>query len=196
VLNLYDTEQGIYQSLINENRDVFCMHFDLDNPKYPKDLVKSSFDREVRYLKKLSNYSWAPEVITIDENNLEIFFRWYDNDCRKRIPINFKDQLLQILIDLDYEKIYKPSFYPKYFYVDDLDHIRCFNFYTASDYNEQPINIEFYKPILNSDRLSLIEKISDAGKLDIGILMKYAFNEYIQWPQNPLPEIYKKVYDR
>jgi hypothetical protein len=196
MLILYDTEQGIYRSLVNADHDVFCMHFDLTNPKYPISLIESSFQREVRYLKKLSKYSWAPELIEINFDTRQIFFKWYGNDCRKKLTENYKDQLLKILIDLHQEKIYKPSFYPKYCYVDDNNNIRCFNFYTASDYSEQPIDIDFYKPILNDDRLELIKKISQNGKLDMGTLMKYAFTEYIDWPDNPLPEIYKKVYDR
>ena len=195
VLTLYNTEQGIYQSLVNENHDIFCMHFDIDNPKYPRDLIESSFQREIRYLKRLSKYHWSPEVIDVDNKKYKIFFKWYDNDCRNTITPNYKDQLLEIAEDLHKEEIYKPSFYPKYFYIDNKNNMHCFSFYTASDYKEQPIDMEFYKPILNPDRLSLVEKICVDGKLNISVLMKYAFKEYIHWPENPLPEIYKKIYE-
>jgi hypothetical protein len=47
---------------------------------------------------------------------------------------------------------------------------------------------------LNEDRLRLLEELSIDGKLDMAILVKHAFNNYIQWPGNILPEIYNKVY--
>jgi hypothetical protein len=193
MFKLYNTEQGIYQSLVNETADIFCMFFDVSNKKYPIDLIQSSFDREVKYLYKLKKYKWCPEVIEIKEN--KIYLKWYNNDCRHQLPQNFEDQLLQIALDLHKEKIYKPSFYPKYFYVDNNDIMRCFNFYTACNYNEQPIDVNFYKPIFNEDRLKLINQISVDNKLDVKILIKHAFNDYIKWPNDVLPKIYKKVYD-
>jgi hypothetical protein len=170
------------------------MDFNPEGNWYPEDLINSSFSREVRYLERLQKYSWSPEIVTMDKITRRIVFRWYGNTCEDIIPDDYVSQLESIVIDLDREGIYKPSFYPKYFYVDSRNKIHAFNFYSASDYSEQPISIDFYKPILNSDRLDLIEKISTDGKLDMRILMKYAFNDYIKWPGNILPKIYEKVY--
>jgi hypothetical protein len=48
--------------------------------------------------------------------------------------------------------------------------------------------------MLNKDRLEMIEQIANDGKLDIALLMKRAFTEYIKWPDDVLPDIYKQVY--
>jgi hypothetical protein len=48
--------------------------------------------------------------------------------------------------------------------------------------------------MLNQDRLEMIEQLATDGKLDIAILMKKAFTEYIKWPDNVLPKIYEQVY--
>ena len=54
--------------------------------------------------------------------------------------------------------------------------------------------MDFYKPILNEDRLRLVEQLSVDGNLDMKLLVERAFNDYIKWPGDPLPTIYKKVY--
>ncbi len=189
-----DTNHGIYQSLVTVDETNFCMDFNPRDSKYPEDLIQSSFDREVRYLDRLQKYSWAPEVLKIDFQKRKILFKWYGNTCENNLPQNYVEQLENIARNLHNEQIYKPSFYLKYFYVDDQEIIHTFNFYSASDYSEQPINIDFYKPILNDDRLKLIESIAIEGKLDMKLLVERAFKDYIKWPGDPLPEIYKKIY--
>lgn len=189
-----NTTHGIYQSLVTEDQTSFCMDFNPSDPKYPEDLIQSSFDREVRYLIRLQKYSWAPEILEIDFQKRRIVFKWYGSTCENDLPWNYEEQLEKIARDLHQEKIYKPSFYPKYFFIDDKENIRAFNFYSASDYSEQPIHIDFYKPILNEDRLRLIESIAVDNKLDMKILLERAFNDYIKWPGDPLPKIYKKIY--
>ena len=54
--------------------------------------------------------------------------------------------------------------------------------------------MEFYKSILNDDRLELVNKLAIDGKLDMGILIEHAFNDYIEWPDNALKEIFNNVY--
>lgn len=189
-----DTTHGIYQSLVTVDETNFCMDFNPRDSKYPEDLIQSSFDREVRYLVRLQHYSWAPEVLEIDFQKRKIIFKWYGNTCEQKLPDNYINQLETIAKDLHKEQIHKPSFYPKYFYTDDKNIIHSFNFYTASDYIEQPIYWNFYKPILNDDRLHLIEQLSKDNRLDMKLLVEKAFKDYIKWPGDPLPEIYKKIY--
>jgi hypothetical protein len=185
-------DQGIFTLEIDG--DIATINFNTANPKYSSELVKSSFDRERRNLLRLIGYRWAPEVIEINPYTMRISFKWYHNTCENTLPSDWKEQLEQITIDLHQEKLYKPNFYPKCFYVDNTGIIHAFVFYSTSEYAEQPIGIDFYKPILNDDRLELINKLATDGKLDMRILIKHAFNDYIKWPDNALSKIYKKVY--
>jgi len=191
-MQLFGTEHGIHYSFVESN--TFCMDFNPNNPKYSEKLVQSCFDREVMYLTRISYYSWSPEDVVVDYYNRKIYFKWYNNTCETKLPADWKIQLETIARDLHHIRVYKPSFYPKYFYVDDKDRLHAFTFYSASDYAEQPIDIEFYKPILNEDRLKIVEQLSIDGKLDMKLLVERAFNSYIIWPENALPDIYKGVY--
>ena len=185
-------DQGIFTLEINGN--IATMNFNTVNPKYSTELVKSSFDRECRNLLRLIKYKWAPEIVEINSHTLCISFKWYHNTCENTLPVDWKIQLEKIASDLNTEQLYKPNFYPKCFYVDDTGTMHSFVFYSTSDYAEQPINMEFYKSILNDDRLELVNKLAIDGKLDMGILIEHAFNDYIEWPDNALKEIFNNVY--
>jgi hypothetical protein len=185
-------DHGIF--ILEINGGVATMNFNTNNSKYPQELIDSSFDRERRNLLKIIAYEWAPEITEINPSKKCISFKWYDNTCEDMIPEYWKEQLEGIAQDLHFEHLYKPNFYPKCFYTDNQGYLHAYIFYSTSTYEEQPINIDFYKPILNDDRLELVNKLATDGKLDMKILIEQAFNNYILWPDNALSDIYKKVY--
>lgn len=172
------------------------MDFNPEGDRYPQALVDEVYDRECRYLLQVAKYSWSPEAVNFDRAFRKIYFKWYGNTCEDGVPADCAEQLLQITKDLHTEQIYKPSFYTKYFYVDDNNKIHAWSFYSASSYSEQPIEMDFYRPILNNQREELVNKLETNGRLDMKLLVERGFNEYIQWPGSPLPEIYRQVYSR
>lgn len=171
------------------------MDFNPVGDRYPQDLVSEVYARECRYLERLSKYPWAPQNIQLMKPFRQIYFQWHYNTCEDWVPFDYKEQLEQIVSDLHKEGIYKPSFYPKYFYTGDKGQLHSYAFYSSSDYAEQPIHMEFYRPILNPKREELVDfLLGDSGTLDMAVLIERAFNDYIQWPDNPLPAIYRKIY--
>jgi len=195
IFKLYKDTVGIYVPLINEEHSIFCMDFNPVDTKYSLELIDSSFSREIKYLSIFKNKNWCPEVIDIDYQKKKIYFK-FGIDCETFLPEDFEEQLELIVRELKEAKVYKPSFYPKYFFIDKNNIMKAFNFYTAFDEDEQPLSVEFYRPILNNDRESLINKISENnGLLDIKKLMYHAFNNYIIWPNDSLKRIYKKIYE-
>jgi hypothetical protein len=185
-------DNGIFNLVVDGKRAV--MDFNPTGTRYPQELINSSFDREKRYLLKLIKYSWAPEILEINPHTRQIAFKWYENTCEDFVPADYAEQLEQITKDLHSEGIYKPSFYEKFFYTDANEQMHAYAFYSASDVSEQPINMEFYRPILNPQRAALVEQLEQNGTLDMGILVKHAFTDYIKWPADPLPGIYQRVY--
>lgn len=183
---------GIFNLVLNE--DTACMDFNPCGDRYPQELVDSSFNREAKFLVRLYDYPWSPKKTYIENATRKIYFEWHNNSCEDFVPTDYKEQLTQITKDLHREKIYKPSFYPKYFYTDDQGTMHAYAFYSSSEYKEQPIAIDFYRPILNPKRSALVDQLEIDGKLDIGILVKCAFTDYIKWPGDPLPKIYETVY--
>lgn len=170
------------------------MDFNPTGDRYPQDLVVSSFEREYRYLNQLQDYNWCPDLTSVDCINRKIYFKWYGNTCEEKLSANWEEQLETIVTDLAQLCIYKPSFYPKFFYIDDNDTMRAYAFYSASNVNEQPIDMKFYRPILNPHRAQLVDWLAVDNKLDMAILVKHAFTDYIKWPNDALCKIYNNVY--
>jgi hypothetical protein len=54
--------------------------------------------------------------------------------------------------------------------------------------------MDFYRPILNPTRSILVDQLEVDGKLDMAVLLKYAFTDYIKWPDDTLLKIYNKIY--
>jgi hypothetical protein len=185
-------DHGIFNLIVDGNKAI--MDFNPSGIRYPQDLVTSSFEREKTYLLRLIKYSWAPELLEINPHTRQIAFKWYGNTCEDFTPEDYIDQLEKITTNLYNEEIYKPSFYTKYFYTDTNNKIHAYAFYSASDVKEQPISMDFYRPILNEQRSKLIDQLETDGTLDMGLLVKHAFTDYIKWPGDPLPKIYKDVY--
>ncbi len=192
MITLTVIDNGIFNLVIDG--DVACMDFNPEGTRYPQDLVTSSFEREYGYLQRLSDYEWCPEVIEYDYANRKIYFKWYGNTCEDMLSTNWKEQLETIVHNLAEQRIYKPSFYPKFFYIDANDNMRAYAFYSASDRSEQPIAMDFYRPILNPHRAELVDQLEVNGKLDMAVLVRHAYTDYIKWPDNTLKEIYYRVY--
>jgi hypothetical protein len=170
------------------------MDFNPTSKRYPEALVESSYYRETRMLLQVQKYKWAPENVEAHPAERKVYFKWYHNTCQDFMPHEWKQQLEQIASDLHHERLYKPNFYQKSFYTDDRGQLHAYIFYSTSTYKEQPINMDFYRPILNEDRQQLVDVLAVDGGLDMGTLVKHAFTSYIKWPEDPLPEIYQRVY--
>jgi len=106
------------------------------------------------------------------------------------LPTDWKTQLENIVYYLNEYQIYKPAFYRKCFYCDNVGKLRTYSFYTACEYNDSVIDIDFYMPILNEDRKQLVETLAKNRKLDVSLLIEKAFLEYIDWPDNVLKDCY------
>jgi len=186
-------DHGIFNLLIED--DIATMDFNPLGDRYPQELINDVFDREIKFLRKVKKYRWAPEILHINLENRCISFKWYNNTCEQIIPEDYKTQLKEITKDLHKDELIKLNFYKNYFYTDDNGILHTYAFYSTSTYNEQPINIDFYGPILNEDRKTLVDQLTSTGFLDMRELQKHAFKNYIDWPENPLPKIYEEVHE-
>jgi len=166
---------GIFDLQMDHNRA--CMDFNSQNPKYTEELINSSFNRECEFLHKVSKYNWSPKNLEINSKDRKIYFDWFNNT------------------GLHYLRIYKPNLYMKNFFTDSNEILHAYVFYSSSSYDEQPISMNFYKPLLNEDRLALVDTLTVDEKLHMKVLIEHAYTNYIDWPCGALKQIYHKVYE-
>lgn len=197
---------ALYEPLVSLDQKILCMRFDPDskfrNKPVSNELINDCFTREIKYLKKFNKYPWCANLIDVDTSKREIYIEWNIECCEQTIVNgadlsnilpDWKEQLQQIVLDIKINEVYKITMYPCYHFIKE-DKLKAFAFYTTCDYEEQPIDINLYRPILNEERSKFINSVWPDGKVDFSILNKHSLTEYVKWPEDPLPDIYRKIY--
>ena len=206
----------IYTPLINLEGTIMCMWFDQANsyqneniaywlperPDYTKEMVKFFFDRELEYLTAFKDKPWAPTILEIDYNRQQIFFRWEGQslnhvifgggDLNEYCP-DWQEQMIGIVKDIVSSGYYKVSLYPHCYYVED-GVLKTFDFYGCVRKDNPYVNLKDIKGMIGeTSGPRFVEAVTD-NKLNVEVLFKRALEKYIEWPDNPLPKIYKELF--
>ena len=85
------------------------------------------FDLEMRGFSLLSQKSYVPELLSVDLENLTLTFNW--TNCKninhimhfdEELPSDWREQIKNIIEDLEMSNLYKINLYPWTFYLKDL----------------------------------------------------------------------------
>jgi len=181
----------LYEPLVSNNKKIFCMNWNantyFENTEMTDELYNYWFNQEVKYLFKLKNKKYIPEVINIDDTKRTITFRWYDKSLHwlletkqiDSIP-NWQDKIKAIKDDLEKENIYKINMYPHTFYFDDEDNAYIMDLYGCTDVDTKYLDVEFLKPLIRTDRF---DKFILNNQLDTHELYNETIKtNYAEWP--------------
>lgn len=203
--NWIKLEDGVYNLYKSTDNNFICQEYEV-KPQYGMMLMRSCFIRELNFVDgELQKYKWCPTLAKEEREGYKIYLRFSGHLCQDIIDRgerledycpDWKEQLEQICVDLHSAGIYKLSMYPKCFFIDEDKTLKTFSFFSASRYLEQPMNMELYMPLFNSERSNLVRKlmINNTNTLDMKLLNEKAFKDYVKWPDNVLPAIYDRVY--
>ena len=152
-----------------------------------EELYNFWFNQETRYLLKLKNKKYIPEILDIDYKKRKITFRWYDKSLNALIEnneinkiSNWQNKIKAIKDDLEKEKIYKINMYPHTFYFDDNNEAHIMDLYGCTDYNTRFLDIQFLKPLIRTDRF---DKFIINDQLDTHELYNETIKtNYAEWP--------------
>lgn len=201
--------QMAYEPLISSDGKIFCMNFDPNN-KYQDflntvgnipDLVYTFFDKEIYYLEKFKNYVWCPEVLDVDYKNKKIFLKWYNNTCNdtinqlNEIHSDWESQLETIIRALINNRVYKVTLYPHCFYVDNNNTLKTFDYYGCFNFNNATLTVEKLNGLIHRTSQDRFNECINNNVLDIKKLFERSLETHIQWPNNFLNKIYKRLKD-
>lgn len=124
-----------------------------DDKFYMNFLDKFWFEREVHGLYLIKNKDYAPNVLSVDSTKKQIIFQWGDSLNHmlehNTAPIDYKNQVKQILADLINNSIYKINVYPWTFFVLD-NKVKIMDMYAYTTPQEEiPYNL--LENIINND---------------------------------------------
>ena len=195
--NFYKFKEGLavtnmlYEPLVSNNKKIFCMNWNankyFENMQMTDELFNYWFNQEVKYLFKLKNKKYIPEIINIDYSKRTITFRWYDKSLHwllktRQIDIipNWQDKIKAIKDDLEKDNIYKINMYPHTFYFDDEDNAYIMDLYGCTDVDTKYLDVQFLKPLIRNDRF---DKFILNNQLDTHELYKETIRtNYAEWP--------------
>jgi hypothetical protein len=207
----------VYTPLVSEDGGIMCMHFDHtsvyqttdlqswlpERPDFTEKMVKWFFDREVNYLTKFVTYNWAPSVLDIDPVEQKIYFRYSGETCNQIIYSNrnldtecptWREQMRTIITDIVQAGYYKTSLYPHCYFIDN-GVLRTFDFYGCVESSHPYIELDDIRGMIGETSGPRFLEATEGKLLNVEILFKRALQEYVKWPDNVLPKLYKELFD-
>ena len=73
--------------------------------------------------------------------------------------------------------------------------LKTFDFYGCVRASDPYVSLEDIKGMMGvTSGPRFVEAVKD-NKLNVEVLFKRALEKYIEWPNNPLPQVYKELYE-
>jgi len=184
----------VYIPLMNEDRSVLCMDFGNDQIPFDNTFF---FIRELEYIERFKDYSWAPTVLEVDQTHKRIFIKWYGVTCNDLLYSNsldvfckdWRNQLRSIIKDILEENVYKLTLYPHCFYIDETLSLRSFDFYACVDKDNAQLPINLVENIIGEQSVERWKESTVKDTIDFELFFNRALDTYIKWNEQPLGEI-------
>lgn len=202
----------LYTPMISPDGKTFCMNWDANHeyqmkhgprPDFTPELIDFFFQKEVENLTTFKKFSWAPELLDIDLQKKQIFFKWYGETCNNIVydGRNLDDvcpswevQLYGILDDIFNMNYYKMSLYPHCFYIDNNNHLHTFDFYGCVKRNDCYIPYDKIKGMVGPSSHGRFKEAEEGDLVNLEIIFRRGMQHYIKWPNNALNTIYNRLF--
>jgi hypothetical protein len=184
----------VYVPLMNSDHSILCMDFGNKEIKFDNTFF---FNRELEYLEKFKNYSWAPTVLNVNVEHKQIFIKWFEVTCNNLLREhsldilckNWKMQLRAIIKDILNSNTYKLTLYPHCFYIDNTLSLKTFDFYACVDKDNSVLPVELVKNIIGKQSIERWDEAIDQHTVNFELFFNRALEKYIKWNGQTLEEI-------
>jgi len=205
------TTNLLYTPKISPNGNVLCMIFDetheyqSESTQLTKDLVDFFFEREVKYLSIFQGKDWAPTIldinkeartVTIEFSNQSLNHivtdpnRSLDNECP-----TWKEQIWNIIKDIDNLGYYKLALYPHCFFLKD-GVIKIIDFYACIEKEYPFIEKNKIAGIIGDFSIGRFHDSTEGELINFQTFFKITMTSFLSttWGEdNPFPEYYKRL---
>lgn len=139
------------------------------------------FNLELRGFELLKGKTYAPKLLSVDINNKTIIFDWSDSKSINHIinfqdilPINWQEQIQNIILDLELSNIYKINLYPWTFYVKNSN-VHVMDLYACFPKNDCIYKKDIYHILNDKNRFKFKNDM-----LDIQETYKYTLKHNVE----------------
>lgn len=208
-----ETTNLLYTPLKNDLGDTLCMKWAIDdyqkdNENLDQDLIDFFFDREVRYLNTFQDRLWAPQIQHIDTENKKIFLEWNNesinsiiNDPNRDLDrecTDWRNQIFNILDDVDRSGYYKLALYPHCFFINKDGIIKTIDFYSVIEKDYPFIERKIIEGMIGKDSTGRFDQATDSGIVNFKTFFEITMTSHLgkTWlKDNPFPEFYRRLVD-
>jgi serine/threonine protein kinase len=207
-----ETTNLLYTPLKNSLGDILCMKWDINdayqdgNKNLDQDLVNFFFDREVKYLTTFRDRPWVPEIKEIDLENKKILLEWNTesinaiiNDPTRSLEDecpNWRDQIFNILDDVNSAGYYKLALYPHCFFINRDGIIKTIDFYSVIEKEYPFVERKIIEGMIGKDSTGRFDQATDGGVVNFKTFFEITMLHHLEktWiKDNPFPEFYRRL---
>ena len=202
------TTNMLYTPTINEDGSIMCMTWDANSPYQTENsfltdtLVNYCFEREVKHLKIMQQFSWSPRLLSIEGNKIYIEFnketlnhilltpgRSLDKECP-----DWKEQIFNIIKDILDAGYYKVALYPHCFFLKD-GVIKTIDFYSCVGIEERYIDRKHLEGMIGEQSVDRFNLATVDNCIDFKMFFEVTMTQHLAntWKDNPFPEFYKRL---
>ena len=194
----------VYTPYVSPDDTIFCMSWDhgdpyqdgKNRPYYTAEMVDFFFNRELECLKLFEGKQWAPEVLEINTECKQIFYKWYGSTCNQLVFGNdannideicpdWKTQCRDIVSQITQLGYYKMSLYPHCFYIDNTGTMRTMDFYASVPTSNPYVKMSFIQGMVGESSISRFADAAVNDEIDFSIFFSQTLSKYNTWPKNP-----------
>lgn len=204
----------LYVPKVNPEQNVMCMHYCTDRSYrndgdiINEDLLQWFFEREVKFLNKLSTLKTSPTVYDVDLVNRKVFIEWnketlsqivFDKtrNLDEELP-DWKIQIKDFLISTKENEFYKMALYPHCFYISKDKVLKTIDYYSVVPYEERFIERKVIEGIIGKDGAYRFDESTDtAGYIDFKKFFEITVTRHLSmyWPNTVFADIFKEIYN-
>jgi hypothetical protein len=205
--------QQTYEPLISEDGKTFCANYDWQNEYqrkwqpdrigYTQDVVDYFFYKEVEYVNRFKDKSYSPTIVDINYANKRIIYNWGTscntliNGNKGPMPTDWREQVLNMLLDAYNNGVYKLTMYPHCFYVDAENQLRTIDWYGCVEVADPFIEAKYMDGIIHSTAQSRLDETGDLvdGKYNMELMFKGSLGTHVLWGTENMQWIYRKIFN-
>lgn len=204
------TTNLLYTPLISSSGDLMCMIYDetheyQEESNISKEVIDYFFQREVTYLKIVQGKPWAPKLLEVNELTRTIVIEFHKETLNhiimdparsldKECP-NWKDQLWNIIKDIDNMGYYKLALYPHCFFIKDGT-IKIIDFYACIEKDNPFLERSKIEGLIGEQSGGRFTDSTEGDLINFQTFFKITMTEFLtaSWGKdNPFPDFYKRL---
>jgi hypothetical protein len=169
----------------------------------PKEVKQYFFNREIKYIEIFSKYSWSPIVQAVENGKIYIEFGYETlnsiiMDPNRSIDLecpDWKEQIWQIVKDIDNAGYYKLSLYPHCFFLNQNKEIKTIDFYACIEKDQCLMERSKIEAIIGKDSGGRFDSATEGDYINFKKFFEITMTSFLNkmWKDDLFLKFYRRL---